>query len=225
MKLNCSELNELKYEEAIIKDKRTFSEYYIFLLRTNHRILFIFNSDNFNLRIIKLSIFIFNISSLITINAIFFTDETMHKIYIDRGSYNFIYQLPQIIYSTLISGILNSFIKYFGFSEKNILKLKEGDIKDINKRETELKNTLKIKFLFFYLINFIFLFLFWYYITCFCGIYTNTQIHLIKDSLISFATSLFTPFIKYIFPAMIRIYALKNKNKIIYKISKLLQLI
>ena len=49
--------------------------------------------------------------------------------------------------------------------------------------------------------------------------------HLIKDSLISFATSLFIPFIKYILPTVIRIYALKNKNKIIYKISKLLQLI
>ena len=81
----------------------------------------------------------------------------MHKIYIDKGSYNFIYQLPQIIYTTSISGILNAFIKYLGFSEKNILKLKEGDIKDINKRETESKKTLKIKFLFFYIINFIIL--------------------------------------------------------------------
>ena len=225
IELNNSELNDLEYEDAIIKDKRNFIQYYTSLLKMNHSILFIFNSDDYNSKIIKLSIFIFDLSSLITVNAIFFTDDTMHKIYIDKGAYNFIYQLPQTIYSAIISGVLNSLIKFLGFSESNILELKKGNNKTINQREKDLINKLKIKFIFFFIINFMLSFLFLYYVTCFCGIYRNTQIHLFKDSLLSFGTSLITPFIIYIFPAIFRICALKSKNKCGYRLSKILQII
>ena len=69
--MNNSELNDLEYEYAIKKDKRNFMQYYISLLKINHNLLFIFNSNDFNSKIIKLSIFIFDLSSLIAINALF----------------------------------------------------------------------------------------------------------------------------------------------------------
>ena len=67
-----------------------------------------------------------------------------------------------------------------------------------------------------------------YYITCFCGVFVNTQIHLIKDSLISFGMNLIYPFGIYIIPAVLRICALKSKKKnkkCLYTFSKLLQLL
>ena len=67
-----------------------------------------------------------------------------------------------------------------------------------------------------------------FYISCFCGIYINTQIHLIKDSIISFSTSLLYPFGIYLLPAFFRMLALNPKNgkhELLYKFSKLLQLI
>mgnify|MGYP007101997383 FL=1 len=121
IELNDSELNDLSYEEAIIKDKRTCFQYYISILKINHSVLFIFNNGDYNSKVIKLSIFIFNLSSLITINAFFFTDSSMHKIYMDKGVIDIIYQLPQIIYSSLISQLLNILIQFLGFSEDNIL--------------------------------------------------------------------------------------------------------
>ena len=39
--------------------------------------------------------------SCIALNAIFFNDSTMHKIYEDEGSYDFIYQIPIIISTQL----------------------------------------------------------------------------------------------------------------------------
>ena len=84
---------------------------------------------------------------------------------------------------------------------------------------------LKIKFILFYIINFVFLFLFCYYVTCFCGIYRNTQTHLLKDSLFSFITSLITPFGIYLIPGIFRRFGLKRKNKILYGFSKILQMI
>ena len=43
----------------------------------------------------------------------FFNDRTMHKIYVDRGEYNFYYQLPQIIYSFIISYIIKNLLELF----------------------------------------------------------------------------------------------------------------
>ena len=45
----------------------------------------------------------------------------MHKIYVDQGSFELAYQLPQIIYSTIISWFLNSLIQLLGLTEENIL--------------------------------------------------------------------------------------------------------
>ena len=43
--------------------------------------------------------------------------------------------------------------------------------------------------------DFILLTIFWYYISVFCAVYKNTQLFLIKDSLISYSISMILPFI------------------------------
>ena len=53
----------------------------------------------------------------------------MHKIYIDEGNFNFIFQLPQIIYSSLISYIINKIIDYSELSENNISEIKQVEKK------------------------------------------------------------------------------------------------
>ena len=226
-RLNYDEINHLTFNDALIQDKRPFCKYYSSLLNSNHLILFIFYSKDYNSKSIKSSIFIFNLASSISINSLFFNDSTMHKIYVDHGKFDFLYQLPQIIYSTIISSVLNSLIVILGLSQQNILKIKNDKIlsKDKNKKIDNLLKILRIKFLFYFIIDFLLLFLFWYYVTCFCGIYRNTQIHLLKDSLFSFITSLISPFGYYIVPAIFRVCSLKGKNKILYKFSKILQTI
>ena len=94
------------------------------------------------------------------------------------------------------------------------------------KKEEALKSKLKIKFVLFFIISFIFLLLFWYYISIFCVIYKNTQMHLLKDTLLSLGLSLLIPFVNYLLPGFFRIPSLsnhKNKRECLYKFSKLLQ--
>ena len=60
----------------------------------------------------------------------------------------------------------------------------------------------------------------------FGAIYRNTQLHLLKDTLISFGLSLFYPFFICLLPGLFRIPALSDKNKnskCLYKFSKFLQ--
>ena len=47
----------------------------------------------------------------------------------------------------------------------------------------------------------------------FCGVYKNTQITFIKDTVISFAINLIYPFIFYFISACFRICSLKYKKK------------
>ena len=79
-----------------------------------HLLLFSFypNKD-YNSRIIKIFLFFFFFSEHFTINTLFYTDSTMHKIYEDKGSFNLIYKIPQILYSSILSAVLSSIIKYF----------------------------------------------------------------------------------------------------------------
>ena len=127
LEYNDNELNSLNYDEAIKYDKRSFIQYYFSLLKANHLLIFSFYSNNkdYNSQIIKIFLFFFFFSLNLTINALFFNDNTMHKIYIDEGNFDFIYHIPQILYSAIISTIISTIIKYLSLSEKNVTEIKQ----------------------------------------------------------------------------------------------------
>ena len=227
---NDYEINYLEYKEALIYDKRSFFEYYLSLIRINHLIVSSFYTNNdFNSKFIKICLFIFSFSVLYAVNALFFNDSTMHKIYEDKGAYNLTYQLPIIIYSTLISVVIKMILKKIISSEEKILEIKK--IKETNKALKEAKNFFKVlkkKFIIFFIINILFLLLFWYYLSCFGVVYKNTQITLLKDTIISFITSQITPFFIELIPCSLRRIALKAKKKnrnCLDKVSVLAQLL
>ena len=215
MALNDSELNYLSYKLALVQDKRNFCQYYFSLLKIKHDIVFSFyTSNDYNIKIIKIDLFFFN-------------DDTMHKIYQDEGSFNFIYQLPQILYSTLISNFISIFIKMLSLTQDDILNFKINKrMNNLNSKRFSLIKKLKIKFLLYFIFSSLFLLFFWYYLSMFCAIYVNTQIHLIKDTLLSFILSLIYPLIFYFIPTLFRIIALSNprsKRIFLYKVSQFIE--
>ena len=225
---NDYEINRLAYKDAIEYDKRTYFQYYLSILKKGHIVLFSFVPNNdYNSRIIKICLFFFSFGLYYTVNSLFFNDATMHKIYKDEGKYDFIYQIPQIIYSTLISSVINIIIKTLSLTEKEILSLKINTNKQfLIKKAKKIKNNIIIRFIVFFLISYIFLILFWFYVACFCAVYRNTQVFLIDDTVISFGLSLLYPLGYYLIPGIFRISALRNKNKeCIYKLSLLIQYI
>ena len=225
IKLNDYEMNNLSYEEALELDKRTYFQFYLSLLKTNHILVFTFyTSTDYNSKIIKIILFLFSFALYFTINASFFNDETLHKIYEDQGNFNFIYQIPQILYSSIITSIISVIIKFLSLTEKNIIEIKKVE-NNILEKSSKLLKCLVIKFVLFFLLIFLFLFIFWYYLLCFCGVYRNTQIHLIKDTLISFGLSLFYPFLLVLLPGILRIKSLNGqKSECMYIMSKIIQI-
>ena len=84
---NDNELNSLDYEKALLNDKRTFMQYYLSLLKIKHLVVFAFynNKNDYNSQINKINLFFFFLSVHFTVNALFFNDNTMHKIAEDEG--------------------------------------------------------------------------------------------------------------------------------------------
>ena len=227
---NDEELNTLEYEIALVCDKRTYFQYYWSLLKKKQLILFTFiPANDYNVLSLKISLFLLSFSLYFTINGFFFSDDTMHKIHEDNGAFNIIYQIPQILYSSIVSAIINMILKMLSLSEKNILLIKQE--KDINlafKKSKSIEKCITIKFIIFFILSISFLIFFWYFISCFCAVYTNTQIILIKDTLVSFGLSMLYPFGLNLLPGFFRMPALRAKNqdrKCLYKISGLIALI
>ena len=235
MNFNDVELNYLPYDKALKNDKRTFCQYYISLVKTKHIIIFtFFNTTDYNIKLIKIDLLFFNFTLSYIINGLFFSDDTIHVIYESDGSFILEYRIIKIIYSSLISGVITLLLQILALPESNILELKGlrfkkeqlNDYKKIDNKGEELNKNIKIKFIFYFIFSIIFLLFFWYYISMFCSVYPNTQMHLLKDTLISFGISFIYPFALYFLPTIFRIPALADNNRrYLYRISFLLQML
>ena len=224
-KYNDYELNSLEYEDALKNDTRTFSKLYISLIKIKHILFFsFFQLKDYNSRTIKILIFFFTFAMNLVVSAMFYSDSTMHKIYIDDGLFDFIYQLPQMFYSFFISTIIQNLLNLFGLYEQDIAHFKK--FKNSQEDKRKLISKIKTKIIFFFIINHILLFFFWIYLGCFCAVYKNTQIHLLIDVSSSFSISFITPFIVVLLPSILRSISLKNKTikrPILFKLSNFLQ--
>jgi len=173
------ELNSFEYKYALKIDTRSFSQMYYSLLKQNHLIIFTFFVKNdYNIFLLKFASFLLSLSLFFFMNAIFFKDESLHKIYEDQGKYNILYQIPQILYSSIVSQIISSLLEKLSLSQDEIIIIKEKfNLK--KKFNQEVKNVIKyitLKCTLFFIVSIILLFGFWYYLSAFCAVYYNTQI-------------------------------------------------
>ena len=213
----------MEYKEAIKLDKRPLFQIYFSSLKREHLLIFTFcNHDDYNLFPVKLTRFIFLIVGDMALNTFFFSDDSMHKLFLNYGKYNFIQQIPQITYSTIISQLIEIFLCFLSLTDKYFYTLKSNLM---NGKIDEMKKTLKninLKLIIFFIFVFIFFIIYWYIISVFCGVYRNTQIIFIKDSISSLVIGLIYPLFLYFISACLRACSLKNKKnklKCLYNLS------
>ena len=215
------------HKEALTKDKRNYFNYYISLIKTKQPIIFYFflKNDN-NSKVIKLSLFILSVSIYYFINTLFFNQSVIHKIYIDKGIYNFSYFLTYIIKSFIISHIIIIIIRYLSLTDRNINEIKGKKIKDLKNKAKRVKKDIIKKSNCFFIMGLLFLFFLWYYLSFFGAVFHGSQFYPIKNTLICLGIAQIYPFMINILPGIFRIPALKNYNReCLYKISQIIQLI
>ena len=222
--INDNELNLLTYILAKENDKRTFLDYYISLIKTKHNLLFLFfNNKDYNSIIIKFDLFIFGFALYYAINTAFYSNEIIHKVYEDNGSYKLKYHFKSIIFASFISFCLNIFFKILSLTNDIIINFKQSnsvdDIKAVEKN-------IKVKFILYFFITFTLLIFFWYYVSMFCHIYRNNQYLLLYNVLLSLTLSILYPFGIYFISGICRIHSLsktQKDRKCLYDFSQILQ--
>ena len=231
LKYDNFELNNMEYEEALLEDKRSMIRSYWSIINREHLILLTFFSRNdFNLSYVKFSRFIFLISTEMTMNAYFFADETMHKIYLSYGKYDFVQHIAQILMTMIFSQITEVFICYLSLTDSSIYEIKElkrnnkdKDNKEYYAEVFDILEKVNKKIKIFFTFTFIVMIFYWYSVACFCAVYRNTQIIFLKDCGISFLTELLEPFILYLIPSILRAISLKcNGCSCVYKLSEMI---
>ena len=230
LSFNNYELNTFSYKKALIYDKRTCFEYYWSLLRTKNLILFsFFPIKDYNSISVKICIFTLSFSVYYAINFSFFDEAMLHKIYEIGGKYEFIYFIPKICISFLISYAITIIIKLIFLSERNIAKIRDqSTLTKASRISDQVRRSLVIKYIIFFTLGLIFLVFFWMLLSSFGAVYQNTQIFIFDNTLISFGISLVFPVFFNIFPCALRICSLNSKEKnseALYNFSKILQII
>ena len=126
----------------------------------------------------------------------------------------FFYQIPQILYSSIVTAIINTILKNLSLSERDMLKIKQQkDIKFTVTISKDIKRCIYIRFGIFIVISLLLMLFFWYFISCFCAVYNNTQIILFKDTLLSFGLSMLYPIGLSLLPGIFRIPSLRSEKK------------
>ena len=158
------------------------------------------------------------------LNVFFFSDESMNKLYLSYGKYDFIQQIPQMFYSILISNLIEVFLCYLSLTDNPFYLIKEK-LKKQNTKIIHIIRCADYKLFIFFLFTFLLFLCYIYIITSFCAVYENTQIVYIKDSFFTFLLGFITQLVLYFFPSLIRFVALKYKNKnlkCLYKVSDII---
>ena len=131
----------MEFDDAIVKDKRSFRETFVENLKDNQIIVNTFiTEDPIKVRSIKIILFILNIMLYFVVNGLFFSEEVISELYnVDDEKENFFSFIPRslerLIYTILV-GIIVGIITDFFFIE-------EIKIKGIFKRDKDDKKTLK----------------------------------------------------------------------------------
>ena len=228
-----NELNNLLYYDAITLDKRSFIQIYFSLIKTKNLFVFAFGCKNdFNPRTMKISFMLSIFAIYLAFNTIFVTDSSLHELFISNGKVSIMSDISKIALSAFISGTIKNLLLLVIFPEKDILKIRKTESQRLSKRNQEIQKIISIviiKSYIFFFVSVIILCLIWVYIACFFLIFQNTQIYVIRNTLISFGVSMIAPFILYLIPSLFRKLSIKgNETKcshFFYMISTILQVI
>ena len=222
------ELNELPFEEAKIHDKRNYCTYYWGILQVSHLFLFTFcHPGDYNLFIVKFGLLLFSIPLNLTIGALFYTTKEMQIVYLNKDTLFKVdlKSLARSILTSIISSIILICLKLLCITHGSIQKLRKiEDVEKAKVKSVQVIKCIKFRICLYYILSLIFLFLFLFYVTCFCAIYPNNQLGILRDMLMSWILTLIYPFGLVIFTSIFRICSLRLDKYCCYFINKILQM-
>ncbi len=189
-----TDLNNMDFDDAVKKDKRTFCQFFCEKVKINQVILNTFCIiDRLRPRTIKIMLFLLEIDLYLFVNGLFFSEEYVSEVFHSKKPEKFFTFIPRSInrffYTTLV-GIIIEFIVDFFFVEEKKMKgifLREKDNRIILKSQiVKLVELIKKKYISFIIFVFLIYIICLYYLICFYSIYPKIQKEWIKSSIFIF---------------------------------------
>ena len=162
----------------------------------------------------------------LTFNIFFYTNKAIKVSYtnaLDDIS-GFWKSIANSVYSSLLSSTLLILLKFICLTHNSVRQLRK--FRDLTAAKTKsvcVLRCIKVRVVIYYILSFAFLIIFGYYILCFCAVFENTQIQLVKSTFTSWLISLIYPLIICLITSIFRALAFKCKNRILYAIKQMMQ--
>ena len=221
--------DDMEYDDAIKKDKRSFCRYFLDNLEESQSIAYtFFASDPINTRMIKLVLFTLNIDLYFVVCGLFYSEAYISELYhIKKEHENFFSFVPRIIdkiiYSTCVAIVIGYLTDCFFLDEKKVKGIfkRDKDNRIVLKRNIALLiKEIQKRYISFIIMTFIIFGFSFYYVLCFNYVYPKTQMEWIKSSILIFIIMQILSIIKCILETIFRFLSFKFESEKLYKISK-----
>ena len=221
--------DEMEYDDAIKKDKRTFCEYFRENLKEKQIMANTFIvEDPIKPRGIKLILFTLNLILYFVINGLFISEDYISELYYSDEEYeNFFSFFPRsierLIYTTIVSIIIGYITSFFFLEEEKIKGIFKRDVENkviLFKDIINLIKTLKKRYISFIIFAFVVLLISCYYLLCFNYVYPKTQVEWIKSSVAIFIIIQILSILKILLQAILRFASFKCQSEKLFHVSK-----
>ena len=220
-------LNEMRFNDAMIKDKRLFFDYFCDKLKKKQVILELFLVDDpLKPKTLKVLLLILDIEICFCVNAMFINEDYVSKIFHSTKEENFISFLPRSIDRSIFTILASFTIKYIVgclFIDerriKNILRYERRNMNALKYEISLVMKEIKWRYSIFILITIIISFFSWFYISCFNNIYPHTKMEWIKSSIFIILSIYIISILFTLIETLLRFVSFEIKSERMYRAS------
>ena len=223
----ATSMDDLDYDELIIREKRSFWSMFFDKLVANQKIIDLFYNSNWIIpRTIRIIFLIVMIGLYFLVNALFYNEAYIKDLYYLKKEETFFSFVPRslnrIFYTTISSTVLDFIISLLFPIENKIKKImirKKNNLKEMkNKIIISIKNIIN-NYKIFIIVSYVFTIFSWYYYSCFNNVYPYLKIEWIKSSIFIFIVIQLMIILGCFVFALLRFIGIKCKNERIFRIS------
>ena len=223
-------LDEMPFDDAIVKDDRKFSEIFCEILKEKQILMNTFvASDPLKTRFIKYIFFILDICLYFVVNGLFFGEEYLSLLYNLEEEDNFFSFFPRSIdklfYTTIVTMVIAYVTDFFFVEEKKIIGIfrREKDNRHLIKQLiVKFIKELQNRYIGFIAMVFVILLFSFYYLVCFNRVYPKTQLEWLKSSIVIMIFINILSVLKCLYEASLRVLSFRFQSERLFKLSKII---
>ena len=223
-------LDEMDFDNALKKDKRSFCQFYTQRLKTKNIFANLFcNKDNIRPFSIKFLLLLLNIDLYFVINGLFFSEEYIIELFHLEKEDKFFDFIPRsysrFFYATIVGVILDIIIDCIFVEENKIKRIFLRNKNDLLQMKYEISKTnksIRTRYKIFIFICIFVSIISWYYVSCFNNVYSGVKLEWIKSSIVIIIIMQILSCLIVLTEALLRQMSFEFKSEQIFKFKQIL---